>query len=53
MYNNVTNEVNLEIENQNQGKEENEKYYLSRVIRQAFWLIFLGSFLAALAKRES
>lgn len=33
MYNNVTNEVDLEIENQNQGKEENAKYYLSRVIR--------------------
>lgn len=33
MYNNVTNEVGLEIENQNQGKEENAKYYLSRVLR--------------------
>ena len=32
MYNNDINEVDLEIENQNQGKEENAKYYLLSIM---------------------
>lgn len=32
MYNNDINEVDLEIENQNQGKEESAKYYLLSIM---------------------